>query len=119
MGNHISAFRFFLNKLLTLFGILCLAVAANATAEDDDYIYQRIPAGGVWNQCEATRESALQWARADMVRVAREDCRELGAGWSYYDIAFEGYQGINPCQGGRSFKGFIERASATCKHLRK
>jgi hypothetical protein len=104
--------------LIAIFSILGSTIVINASAEDSDYIYQTIPAGGVWKQCEATRASALQWARADMEREAREDCRQLGKGWSYKEISVEGYQGINPCECGKSFKAFIERASAICKRLR-
>lgn len=99
--------------------VLSLGFLSNAGAQDDDgYIYKTIPAAGQWNSCEATREGALTWALRAMQNSANDDCRDLGDGWNFHKLSFEGYQGITPCRDGRSFKGYYERGQAICKHRR-
>lgn len=88
-------------------------------ARGSDYNYKSITIEAEWESCEPSRDLAIKWAGVALLNKAHSECGELGRDWNFSAINFEGYQEIEPCKDGKSFKAYIKRAIASCKSLRK
>lgn len=97
---------------------LLLALPSLTLAREVTYEYKTIPAGGKWGQCEPNRENAFKWALIDMQNQANDDCSDLGDGWRFHRIDFEGYRQAFACKHG-GFKAEFERGIAQCKRLQR
>lgn len=95
-------------------------VGHSAGWSDCTHDYKLVVVDSSWNDCEATREAALQWAQRGLQNAGMEACWGLGTGWTAIAtnntmFKFPGMIQTPVCKDGKSWRAEISKATVACQ----